>query len=473
MEELFQKGRGGKTGVDKNLVPVRTRYWIGPSTRKTKKGVVQIKGFWVPDRIQWILPKKAFEKIRAYEAGTGPKAEIDEEAVHFNDIKIPTPEDPERMHEHENFKGSHKVGYHHEDDRKAHASSLAEMAEYWKLFHNNDPDKVKLRLHAHRPSNSPHPATKLHEGEVAQAYHRDEIEKFKRTVIAGQEGKNWLEDPSIIQTITRRKHHGNPVDLLTYSKGKFKVSVFEDEGIVFVQDCQGKWKRFVGVEGKKPVVEAMNHVAHLFSENSMKKSLDLAKSEIIQKIMTLSETEPIANKKEVVLNKFKSGEDEIVLAGIDGNYSVTLNGTPLINDTDFSRVVAKYYKLISNAIKADGKNKDMALELFGEKVMQINRAIRPMIDGLGDKKAAMFLLDFSYDVLDLPFDEASILKFEMPRVMQTGGVPPIEEMGSGADTKGLKPSKEADKTLPPSREKCQDPIEVPKDRSINPAVIVS
>jgi hypothetical protein len=456
----LKKGRGG---VHQGLVCIKVEYDVTETSGRRSGKTYHVK------RRQWVVPKTALEKIASGAQVGGERVELDEETMSKNGLTIPSAEDPKRMHEHDFVKGPHPVGKKH-DDRKAQKASVKEIADYWHLFNLSNQDKVNQRLHSHPPYRNVHPVSKVHEDELSQIEHRNEQLKFEQAFHTRDTGKNWLEDPDLKISPIRLTFKGERVDGQRYSKGKKEIYVFEWYDAAFVYTGQKGYEVFTG---KRPLVEAVAHVKELIEEKPVRKSLDSERSSLLHKIDKLTASDPDGKvEQSVVLNKFKSGDNEVVLAGLDGKYSVSVNGTPLLNGTDFTRAIAKYYSKIASTIESNTKSKDMALDVFGDKLLQINRSIRPLIAKLGDSKSASLLLDFDYSVIDWPFNE-EFFKAELPRVMQIGMVPVGEEMGVGANATGDKPSLEKDETMSPedTKRECQKPIEEDGNRNIAPVSI--
>jgi hypothetical protein len=461
VEEL-KKGRGGK---HQGLVCIRHSYWVTEKTGRRAN-----KPYYVKDARQWVLPLTALTKIRDVKPGE-PEVVIDESEMRSEGISIPSPEDTTRIHEHDFVKKPHPVDEIHAD-RQAQKASLKELAEYWNVYHNGDPDRINRRLHSHNAYSKVHPVDKKHEGENVQIEHRNEQLKFEQALF-GRDSKeqSWLDDPKMQVTPVRLNFQGDKIEGQKYARKGKDVYIFEWHNAAFVYTEKDGYRVF---SGKRPTVEALEHIQSLFDHKQMKKSLDILKSDIINKIGALTSSDPDSKiDSSIVLNKFKNGEDEVILAGLNGKYSVAVNGTPIINTDNFTKAISKYYSLISSTIEAKAKNKDMGLEIFGDKLLEINRAIRPLVEKLGDRKAAMFLFDFDYSDLDWPFSEEQILKAELPRTMQIGMVPSEEELGYAGNDYGMKPSKDKDESVgqEDKRESSQKPIEEKEDKGISPVSV--
>lgn len=465
MEEL----KKSRAGILPGYVVVKTEYW----THQEEKGKHR-KPYHVVKDIH-VLPQTAREMVAAGKTADGKTVSINWDKMSEQGLSIPGSDDVTRLHMHEDGTKPHPVTYLH-TKRKAHKASMEEIARYWELSHDKDPDRVNLRLHAHPPYNNVHPVSKVHNDELSQIEHNSEKTKFEQerfgTGYNKKKSGSIFENPHVIRTNVKVKFRGEVIPGEKIGKGKLEAYLWEWRGGAVIRTPEG---RNILFSGKRPLVDANKKLEEIFSDDNIKKSLDNMRADIIKQIQHLSTEKPISKTDEVVLNKYQSGDDEIVLAGLNGKYSVTLNDAVLLNDTDFTKAIAKFYKLISATIKSDASDKDMALEIFGDRVMQINRTVRPMIDRMGDTKAAMFLFDFNYDQLDYPFDEETFLKAELPRTISIGMVPTQNELNQGTDDKGETPSKKGDQTVSQDnpKELCQKPIETKNDRSINPVSIMS
>jgi hypothetical protein len=458
VEEL-KKGRGG---IHPGLVCIQVEYDV--TETKGNRKTYHVK------RPQWVLPGTALRQV-AEGGPEGKVVKINLDKMKEKGIKFPTPEDLDRFHTHDGVAEPHLVSLKHPDE-KTRAASEKELEDYWHLFTHSDPDKLHQRLHAHKPFHNIHHSQKPHKTDEEMAEHRDEKQKFESKIHGkGNESSSWLNNPKLNVKTVKLNFKGQSIEGQRYSKDKFEAYIFEYHDAAFVYTEKDGYKIF---NGRRPLTEALTYLETVFAPK-LKKSLDELKQDIITKIQTLdksiSDPDAMINRS-MVLNKFKNGDDEIVLAGLNGEYSVTVNKTPIINTTDFTKAIAKYYSLIAGAVQAKESDKDMALEIFGEKLLQLNRSIRPMINKLGDTKAAMFLLDFDYSEIDWPFNDQwlTITKAEQPRSMQIGNVPPNEELGYPANDYGDKPSKKGDNTLSPQDKARQNqrPIEEKETRDIAP-----
>ena len=465
MEEI----KKSRSGIKPGYVCIKVEYQVVEKNRLGGN-----KRPYTVRRGQWVLPQTALERMDKAKANN-EKIEIDFSSMKEKGIKFPTPEDPNRLHTHDGEKKPHRVSKYHKGNVVARKASAKEIENYWSFYHHDDSDFLNRRLHTHRPRYHAHHVSEPHEDIEEQAEHRDEKQKFEAKVHGRLKSTNWLDDPQLIIENVKMNIRGKNVPARKYSKQGIIAFVFDttSDDVAYVYTKKDGYKKFIG---KRPTVEAMNYLETIFSKDNIKKSLDELKDNIIDKVAKMSPNDPDAKKDtNIVINKFKSGDDEVVLAGKDGHYSVAINDTPIINTDEFTRAISKYYSLISGTIDAKGKDKDMALEIFGERLLQINRAIRPLIAKLGDTKSAMYLLDFDYSNIDYPFNEDEFLKAEMPRVMQISGVPLNEELGSAASETGNKPSKKSEKPLQSidNRESSQKPIEEKGDRNIRPVSIMS
>jgi hypothetical protein len=89
---------------------------------------------------------------------------------------------------------------------------------------------------------------------------------------------------------------------------------------------------------------------------------------------------------EEVMYTYKSGENEVVLQEQNGKYMVLTNGSPVLSTSVFPDALNKYYRDISTISDAQQSGHDMAMTLFGNEVVKINRVIIPRLAQLGHLK---------------------------------------------------------------------------------------
>lgn len=437
----------GRRGIRTGQIPTMVSYDVPASPIKRAHHV---------KRRQWINPEQAIKT----------KAKIDWELIDRAGIKILAP-----------------------DEINPDISSKV-ANEYFKMFYRGEkePDFQK-RLHRHMGAGKLHPVSKLHKGEKIRAYHKDELLEFSNEYYGRHEKPSWLDQYNIqIKTVpirigefkTRAKQYFVP-------KGP-SILTWEREGplggeISYVYS-EKHFPRPIKFMGKNAGIEALNTIKRVFERELVKKAIDKMiqlesfKENIIKKADDL--LNHFLREDRMIYSDFKSGEDEVNLTGVDGNYSISMNQIPMVNTSDLKEAISRYYSEISKIINAQNEDKDLALESLGERLITMNREIRPMIEKLGDNDGAIkWLKDMDFSELNFETDDNGILKFlflpsittaEPWKGAQVQMVPLNEELGQGADPlgkPGRKELKREDYKKVPKEEIKQKPI----DESKNPVFI--
>ena len=148
---------------------------------------------------------------------------------------------------------------------------------------------------------------------------------------------------------------------------------------------------------------------------------------------------------------------------------------------NLKEAIAKYYSAVSKIINAQNEDKDVALELLGERLISMNREIRPMIEKLGsnNEDAVKWIKNMDFSDLNFEVDNDGILKFlflpaittaESPRMAQVQMMPYGEEMGQSGDPIS-KPGKKELKREDYKATKKVNINQLPIDESKNPTLI--
>ena len=447
MIDTLRKGRGG---VKPGQIPVIREYDIPAHKRKGKP----VKGFHVVGS-GWVNPETAtLGKKGKY------KYTIDWGKIELEGIRIPAPDE-------------------------INPNISPEIAnKYFKLYWRGERNpNFQKRLHGHTGAEKLHAASRKHKGEKTQVYHKDELIEFEDEYFERHlKVPSWLKRYNIqVKTIpihikefeTKAQRYslpGGPV-VLTWKRDnvpyvyseKYGSMRFtgEQQNVSALNEVQRIFEGAIGKEKERELElkreeeserEAEKEVERRLVKKAIGEIIYLKnfKENIIRKANNLLDSS-LLKKKYIVCNDFKSGDDEVNLTGIDKNYSVSVNQIPVINTNDLKEAITKYYSEISKIINSENEDKDMALELLGERLITMNREIRPMIEKLGDNEdTTKWLKEMDFSELDFETDSNGILKFLfLPSITTAepwkGGqvqmVPLIEEMGVPAEGYGDKPGK--------------------------------
>jgi hypothetical protein len=379
-ERLDQPWRAGKIAVNQVLhVPEKTR---------EVNGVLKTTAAHDVKQTTWMLPSQYYDGL-----ASGKEYELNAAKNDEHGIRLPTPEDPDRRHVHEG-------------------------------------------------AMEPHPINEIHDDEEADIGHRDEIDRYDRA-FNRQNKTNWMEKYRVkVNPSTRIKFGGKPYTAFKYEANGLKgpVYVFDSglETIAVVSkddkpqmfDRQSKALDYVRdlvlQHGQLPVAANLDELADDDPTEVIQRALDLLQKAEEAKINHLSE--------------YQSGDDNVTLENADDNYAVSVNSHPLLKTDNIGEAIGKFYQEISRVIQAQTADKDVAMNIFGEKVIQTNRKVIPMLNMLGKPKEAAWVKSIDFSKITLPFNP-DVLKYEPPN-----NVFPIvntyDETGQGAAEGGKKPTKD-------------------------------
>lgn len=455
--DYFTRGRGG---IRPGQIPLRVERDVPAHTVTIKGRKINKKG-WHETSRRWVNPEKAVEEEKS----------IDWDHIDKLGIKIPAPD----------------------EINPDVSSQIAD--KYFKLFYRNEDPNFQKRLHRHVGAGKLHPVNKKHKGEKTQTYHKDELLKFEDKYYERE--PSWLDQYNIqIKTIPIRIGEFRTRAIQYFVHRGPSVLTWEKDNISYVYSEKHlpKPTRFTG---KRPGVDALNAVRQIFERELVKKAVDEMiqlegfRENIIRKANNLLSHS--LEENHMVYSNFESGDDEVNLTGIDNNYSVSVNQIPVINTNNLTDAIAKYYSEVSKVINSENEDKDLALELLGERLITMNREIRPMIEKLGNnnnEETVKWLSNMDFSELNLEVDNNGILKFlflpsittaEPWKGAQVQMVPYNEEMGNAANGTGDKPGKKElkreDYKTSKKVELNQLPINISSDMKnkvgINPAIIMT
>jgi hypothetical protein len=357
----------------------------------------------------------------------------------------------------------------------------------------DDPD----RRHIHEGAMEPHQIKEVHQDENADIGHRDEVDRYDRA-FNRQTQADWMEQyqvqvkPNVGITLGGHRYSAMKYDanglggpIYVFDSGIDKTAVFSAQAEKKLQLFDRPTKahdyiRDLVIKFGKPqqqIKEDWNASEIDDEESEMEdpniKPLYQNKSMILQKFQTLILKAEEAESK--TFGEYKSGDDKITFVTLNDQYVVKVNDHPVLTTENFGEAIAKFYQEVSRLIQAQTVDKDMALNIFGEKVVQTNRKVIPMLNGLGKSVEAWWLKNLDLNCITLPFNP-DVIKYEpIAHVFPT--VAMYEEMGQGAAEGGKKPMRdanEAEKVSPTyqmtHRRHEQDPI---VEKSISDSEIIS
>ena len=222
---------------------------------------------------------------------------------------------------------------------------------------------------------------------------------------------------------------------------------------------------------RKSIIENINNLEKLWKSSEEKTKRSKEKKLIIKKMNSLigewecdSERIQNADTFNALYSEFQSGEDRIKLEGEGNQYKVSTNGVISLVTEDFKEALAKYYSSVSRIMDSQNNNKDLALELFGEHVLNTSRNTRKLMAELDKMTEVKMLENLDYSQLSIPFNSDFIIKYEpqsdvfgiAPRTYDETEVECQNNPGGKIGRKDLKESDYEEIELHPEE---QDPIE--------------
>jgi hypothetical protein len=101
----------------------------------------------------------------------------------------------------------------------------------------------------------------------------------------------------------------------------------------------------------------------------------------------------------ILYNAYKSGDTLVEFIGNDDKYTVKVNGAVNRETDNFADAITDFYTIISHIIDSHTKDKDLALNIFGNKVVMMNRAILPRLARLGRMSEVKMLEAINYKTI--------------------------------------------------------------------------
>jgi len=222
---------------------------------------------------------------------------------------------------------------------------------------------------------------------------------------------------------------------------------------------------------RKSIIENIDNLEKLWKSSKEKTNQSEEKRLILKKMNSLigeweCDPERIQNADtfNTLYSEFQSGEDKVKLEGEDNQYKVSTNGVNSLVTESFKEALAKYYSSVSRIMDAQNNNKDLALELFGEHVLNTSRNTRKLMAELDKMTEVKMLENLDYSQLSIPFNSDFIIKYEpqsdvfgiVPRTYDSTEVESQNNPGGKIGRKDLKESDYEEIELHPDE---QDPIE--------------
>jgi len=292
-------------------------------------------------------------------------------------------------------------------------------AEIAHLYEPYEPEKQESpespnRLHSHFGALAMHPVSEKHKDELARIEHRDEVLRYA-TEYYGEKEKPWWE---------KLKVRYSPEIRVKTKTGKiFIADKFEHPqfGEIFLVDIDGSASQVIAPKleinqkfSKYP--QAISYIRQIF-EQGLHKSLIFNKLNILFKQSLINRIDSFIQQPQVeikIFAQYQSGNNIVILEGEDNLFRVTINDIPIIETESFQEALTKYYSEISQLIRTEIGDKDVALEVLGEKILQTNRDVIPMLAELGQKSEDIkFIQNMDFSRLEHFFQNAeSINLFE-------------------------------------------------------------
>lgn len=429
IDELFEKAR------------VKGHVGLYPSVKTFDVPARPGQDAYSMTRVNWVTLQKIIDD----------NLEIDEDKMEDMDLKVDDPSSPDRYHRHRLvYQGKqipHKVNKKHSGDiaNHSHKEEIAGYTEAYDKYKQREGKKASAtdptRLHVHEGIKGEHLVNQVHplENEKANAAHRDEIVEHSKHSHGGI--VPWMDRLKIYTPITHAAGLGLPLrpddDVVNnyIKEGYDPIYMFDFYPYTMV------YSKAFGLKKFDKTKEAVGYIKNWFELSEERKRI---RKSIINVLFKSSDITPKENT--FVLSKYQSGEYEVVLAGKNGAYEVSINGSNVLSTEEFQEAIAKFYSEISKIMKNKTSNKDMALELFGEKVIENNRNILPMIAKLGDDSTAKWLINFDSTLIE-PFfkDNGSLGLFEKYEpISNFFAINPVqEEQGQGESENATKPRRDA------------------------------
>ena len=395
-----QPWRLGKIAVKvPNVVPEHTRIKNGIEVK-----VAAHEGF----RTQWMLPGKYVEGIESGEKWSLDNARNDEAGV-----RLPTPDDPARKHIHEGAMEPHKINEPHPHNPDADIGHRDEVARYDRIFNR-------------RPQS-------------------DWIEQYEIKITPDVNiklgGKNYQAQKYVV--------NGLQSPIYTFDTGLESFAVTSKEEGVKKFNRQSEATKYiqtlVSKYGKAP-------------EQKVKEDWNAPEIDEEDEDLQNPQLQPLYAQKSVILNKafeiiskaedlqttgfgeYSSGGNKITFNYINNKYIVKVNEHEVVSTDNIGEAISKFYQEISKLIQSQVSDKDIAMTLFGEKVIQTNRKAIPLLNGLGKSLEAIWLKNLDISNFTIPFNP-DIIKYE-PQNNVFPIVSTQDGNNQGISERGVKPSRD-------------------------------
>ena len=289
-----------------------------------------------------------------------------------------------------------------------------------------------------------HRVGEKHKYGIAQEEHEKELSDYRR-LYYGKTKEPWIlklginYEPGVMVKIKGQKGYADK-----YSHSKIgDIYVMDVAGTAFGVICPN-----LGVYELYPKEkDAEKAVKDLFLTQMRKSTLEntnlfLHKQKVLGGISSL--IVPQATERNVLFSRYQTGNNIVTLEGKDDSYVVRENEVPVISTNNIGDALSRYYHCIASLIKDQTEDKDIALDIFGEKVITNNRNIVSMLGELGKEEEMKLLKSMDYSALEYFFkDGTSINLFE--KYEPVGNVFEIvsvqEEQGYGAAEGGKIPKR--------------------------------
>jgi hypothetical protein len=184
---------------------------------------------------------------------------------------------------------------------------------------------------------------------------------------------------------------------------------------------------------------------------------------------------------------YRSNDTEISLDGKDNRYTVKVNGAEMANTDSFPLAIRRFYREIASVINNQTEDKDQALDLFGESVVQNNRIALQKLAMLNKSQEVQVIKSVQINALAEFFKNSdtqtcmSVNLFDDPMLnvikgpLSTenipGGMATKDDMQTGMDDYSGYPSRNDAKAAKPRTNLEQKPIEAEGNRLISPVSI--
>jgi len=161
------------------------------------------------------------------------------------------------------------------------------------------------------------------------------------------------------------------------------------------------------------------------------------------------------------VSRYQSGDVGVLLLSKDNTFWITVGGTPMAKTEDLGVAIDRYYQAITSILMAKDDNKDIPLEIFGQKVMSVNSSALERLDKLMEGESQKWFKEMMmYWIVKY---EPPVARFhEMPMPNQQEGDDAISYQHGGIGRKDKLDEKKEKKNP------LQEPIESDDKRNLPP-----